>query len=136
MSSPNRSRRQATLCIHAGTYQPVQELTQFGVTVSFARTSAESAASLRLETRVIYVESPSNPLLRLVDLAAIGQRGRDHGLLTIADSTFATPRGPELNIRPQPDQVAGGAGQAGALELVGESLQLPPWHFGRRFQRT
>lgn len=77
--------------LYGGTFQFVQELKQFGVAVSFARTAEEFAASLRPETKVIYVESPSNPLLRLVDLSAIGRLGRERGVLTVADNTFATP---------------------------------------------
>jgi cystathionine beta-lyase len=77
--------------LYGGTFLFVQELTRFGVAVSFARTAEEFAASLRPETRVLYVESPSNPLLRVVDLAAVGRLGRDHGVLTVADNTFATP---------------------------------------------
>jgi cystathionine beta-lyase len=77
--------------LYGGTFQFVQELTRFGVASSFARTIEEFAASLRPETKVLYVESPSNPLLRLVDLAAIGRLGRERGVLTVADNTFATP---------------------------------------------
>ena len=77
--------------LYGGTFQFVQELTRFGVAISFARTVEEFAASLRPETKVIYVESPSNPLLRIVDLTAIGRLGRDLGLLAVADNTFATP---------------------------------------------
>lgn len=77
--------------LYGGTWQFVQELTRFGVAVSFARTPEEFATGLRPETKVIYVESPSNPLLRVVDLAAIGRLGRARGVLTVADNTFATP---------------------------------------------
>lgn len=77
--------------LYGGTLLLAQELARIGIVVSFARTAEEFAAALRPETRVIYVESPSNPLLRVVDLAAIGQLGRERGVLTIADNTFATP---------------------------------------------
>jgi cystathionine beta-lyase len=77
--------------LYGGTFLFAQELAQIGIAVSFARTAEEFAAKLQPETKVIYVESPSNPLLRVVDLAAIGQLGREHGVLTIADNTFATP---------------------------------------------
>lgn len=77
--------------LYGGTFQFVQELTRFGVAVSFARTVEEFVASVRPETKVLYVESPTNPLLRLIDLAAVGQLGRERGVLTVADNTFATP---------------------------------------------
>ncbi len=77
--------------LYGGTFLFVRELERFGVAISFARTAAEAAAAVRPETRVIYVETPSNPLLRVVDLPAIGKLGRERGVLTIVDNTFATP---------------------------------------------
>jgi cysteine-S-conjugate beta-lyase len=78
--------------LYGGTHQLVtKELTRFGVEVSFSRTAEEFAAALKSNTRLIYIESPSNPLLRCVDLAAAGKLGRDGGVLTVIDNTFATP---------------------------------------------
>ena len=48
-------------------------------------------AALRPNTRMIWLESISNPMLKLVDFAAIVKFGREHGLLTVADNTFASP---------------------------------------------
>jgi cystathionine gamma-lyase len=52
---------------------------------------ANVAAAIRPDTRLIWVETPTNPLLRLVDLAAVAALGRDHGILVAVDNTFATP---------------------------------------------
>lgn len=48
-------------------------------------------AALTPKTRMIWVESPTNPLLRIVDLERIAAFGREHDLLTVMDNTFATP---------------------------------------------
>ena len=40
---------------------------------------------------MIWVETPSNPLLKLIDLAAVGQFARENGLIAVADNTFASP---------------------------------------------
>lgn len=48
-------------------------------------------AALRPETRMLWVESPSNPLLKIVDLAGLAALAREHELLLVADNTFATP---------------------------------------------
>ncbi len=48
-------------------------------------------AAVRPQTRLIWVESPSNPMLKLADLAAIAALARRRGILTAADNTFATP---------------------------------------------
>ncbi|MEM9301890.1 MAG: PLP-dependent aspartate aminotransferase family protein, partial [Pseudomonadota bacterium] len=46
---------------------------------------------LRPETKMVWLETPSNPMLKLVDIAAIAEICRDHGILLVADNTFATP---------------------------------------------
>lgn len=48
-------------------------------------------AAIRPETRMVLVETPSNPLLQLVDLAAVGEICEKHDLIAVADNTFATP---------------------------------------------
>jgi cystathionine beta-lyase len=78
--------------LYGGTMQFItRELTRLGVQVSWGANVAEFAAALRPETRLIYVESPSNPLLHCVDLAAVAALGKNHGVLTVVDNTFATP---------------------------------------------
>lgn len=52
---------------------------------------AAFAAAIRPNTKLIYVESPANPTLSLTDLTAVAQLAQTHGLLTVADNTFATP---------------------------------------------
>jgi len=47
----------------------------------------------------------------------------------------ATPRGPNLEIRPRPEQIAGWAEETGLLEAEGPVIDLPPWHYGLRLQR-
>jgi cystathionine beta-lyase/cystathionine gamma-synthase len=48
-------------------------------------------AAIRTKTRLIWVETPTNPMLKLVDLAAVGKIARKHKLLAAADNTFASP---------------------------------------------
>jgi len=79
---------------YMGTTQLVtQVLARYGVTATVVEQAdvAAFAAAIRPETRMILVESPSNPLLQLTDLAAISRIARDHGITTVADNTFATP---------------------------------------------
>lgn len=51
----------------------------------------ELARIVQPDTRMIWVESPSNPLLKLVDLEAVAAFARSRGILTVADNTFASP---------------------------------------------
>ena len=48
-------------------------------------------AAIRPETRMVWLETPSNPLLKLIDLEAVARIARSHDLLTVADNTFASP---------------------------------------------
>ncbi|MGE0030520.1 MAG: PLP-dependent aspartate aminotransferase family protein [Steroidobacteraceae bacterium] len=50
-----------------------------------------AAASIRPRTKMIWIESPSNPMLRLVDIAAVAAIARARGILVVVDNTFATP---------------------------------------------
>ncbi|WP_405223482.1 cystathionine gamma-synthase [Lentisalinibacter sediminis] len=50
-------------------------------------------AAVRPETRMLWLESPSNPLLKLVDIEAVAAIAREHDCLLVADNTFATPWG-------------------------------------------
>ena len=48
-------------------------------------------AAIRPETKVLWVETPSNPLMGISDLAALSELGRSNGVLVVADNTFASP---------------------------------------------
>ena len=54
---------------------------------------ANLEAAIRPDTRMVWVETPTNPLLKLVDLQAVADIARRRGLLSVCDNTFATPFG-------------------------------------------
>ncbi len=56
----------------------------------------EFAAAIRPNTKLIYTETPVNPLMQITDLRAIAALGKQHGIVTMCDNTFATP----INQRP------------------------------------
>ncbi|WP_184715326.1 PLP-dependent aspartate aminotransferase family protein [Caulobacter sp.] len=64
-----------------------------GLTFSFVDMADLSTieAAITPATRMIWVETPTNPMLRLADLAAIAALAKKHGLVTVADNTFASP---------------------------------------------
>jgi len=64
-----------------------------GITTSFVNMQDPDAVrkAIRPNTRAILIETPSNPLLNIVDIAAITAIAREHGLLSIADNTFMSP---------------------------------------------
>ena len=68
-------------------------LTRFGLEFTYADTGflAEAEKALRPETRLLYVETPTNPLMALTDLRAAADLARSRGLLLAADNTFMSP---------------------------------------------
>lgn len=80
--------------IYGGTFRVLSNVfNRWGLEASFVETSDTKAleAAVRPNTRGILVESPSNPLLRITDLAFVVRLAQTHGLLSIIDNTFATP---------------------------------------------
>lgn len=79
--------------LYGGTHGLVTEqFTRLGIAYDLVpATTAAFTAALRPETRLLYLETPSNPLLRLTDLTASAQLARAHGLVSVVDSTFASP---------------------------------------------
>jgi methionine-gamma-lyase len=56
------------------------------------QTTAENYASaIRENTKVFYIETPSNPTLKITDIAAVAKIAQENGIVTICDNTFATP---------------------------------------------
>lgn len=65
----------------------------FGVDTTFVdATNAEAyAAAIRPNTKVLWMETPSNPLVRITDIAEVASIGKQNGITTVVDNTFATP---------------------------------------------
>jgi cystathionine beta-lyase/cystathionine gamma-synthase len=70
-----------------------ERLPRLGVTATFVDgTSVDAYAdAIRPTTRVLYVETPANPVLAVSDLAGVARLSRERGLVSVADNTFATP---------------------------------------------
>ncbi len=80
--------------LYGGTYRLFTTTTRrHGIEVTFVDSAdpAAFAAACTDRTRMIFVETPSNPLMHVVDLAAVGATAREHGALMVVDNTFLTP---------------------------------------------
>jgi cystathionine gamma-synthase len=73
-------------------------LPKFGIETTFVDTTdyEQHRRAIRPNTKLLYLESPTNPTLRVVDLQKVAAIAREHGLTTLIDATFATP----INLRP------------------------------------
>lgn len=80
--------------VYGGTFELLGDnLPQLGITTTFLRgNDIDSLSSVLTEhTRIVFVETPSNPTLEIFDIAAIAAQARAVGALTVVDNTFATP---------------------------------------------
>lgn len=85
--------------LYAGAVALLEDvLPRWGIECTFVdQTNAQCwADALRPNTKLIYAETPANPLMRLTDLQAVAELGKTRGVTTIVDNTFATP----INQRP------------------------------------
>ena len=79
---------------YGGTFRYFDKvLTRYGLEFSYVDTSdlASIEAAIRPQTRMLFVETPTNPVLRLTDLARAGEIARTRGLRLVVDNTFASP---------------------------------------------
>ena len=88
-------------------------------------------AAIRPNTKLIWVETPTNPLLRLADLAAIAELAGRHGLLAAADNTFASPYcqrplefGFDLVMHSTTKYISGHSDIVGGCLVVGQNTEL------------
>jgi cystathionine beta-lyase/cystathionine gamma-synthase len=82
--------------VYGGTYRLFQRvMADKGLTFDYVDMSDPDrvAAACKPETRLIWIETPTNPLLKLVDIAAVARVARGRQILTLVDNTFASPYG-------------------------------------------
>jgi cystathionine gamma-lyase/cystathionine beta-lyase len=80
--------------VYGGTYRLFQDvMTDFGLEFTFLRmdNGKRIEEAIRSNTRMLWLETPSNPLLNIIDIEMVVDIARRHKLLTVIDNTFATP---------------------------------------------
>ena len=89
------------------------------------------AAALRPETKMIWIETPTNPMLKLVDLAAAAEFAKTHNLISVVDNTFATPwlqrpleHGIDIVVHSATKYLNGHSDMVGGVAVVGDNDDL------------
>jgi cystathionine gamma-synthase/cystathionine gamma-lyase len=80
--------------VYGGTFRLLDKVMKpFGIGSTFADLGDPDAvkAALRKETKMIWLETPSNPMLKVFDIAKLAALGKAHGAVVVVDNTFATP---------------------------------------------
>jgi len=79
---------------YGGTFRLVDKvLTRYGLTFSYVDTSSldEVSKAFTAKTKLVFIETPTNPVLRLTDIAAVADIAHRHGAILSVDNTFASP---------------------------------------------
>ncbi|URX63041.1 PLP-dependent aspartate aminotransferase family protein [Luteibacter anthropi] len=81
--------------LYGGSYRLFERVRRRTAALSFSFVDLNDhvalQAALRPETKMLWVETPSNPMLKVVDLTCMGEFARKHGLILVVDNTFASP---------------------------------------------
>ena len=80
--------------LYGGTYNfATTQLEKYGISYSFTQgwAAKDFEAKIQPNTKVIYIETPSNPLLTITDLKAVSDLAKSKGVVTMIDNTFASP---------------------------------------------
>ncbi len=81
--------------LYGGTYRLFERVRRRSAGLDFTFIDLNDAAALKAalkpNTRMIWAETPTNPMLKLVDLAKVGAFARKHGLILVVDNTFSSP---------------------------------------------
>ncbi|TPJ82337.1 PLP-dependent aspartate aminotransferase family protein [Mesorhizobium sp. B2-6-2] len=125
----------ATDDIYGGSFRLMERVRKrsAGLQVSFADFTDLAAveAAIRPETKLLWVETPTNPLLRIVDLEGVAALARRKGLLTVADNTFCSPYiqrplelGIDIVVHSTTKYLNGHSDMVGGVAVVGDNKDL------------
>ncbi len=131
----------ASRALFGSTYRILEDIfSKWGITYSYARPDdlQDWEQKIQSNTRLIYLETPSNPLLQIVDLEAIGKLAQRQGAIYIVDNCFATPYlqkplrfGADLSIHSSTKYMDGQGRVLGGLVVGKEELISPIRSFVR-----
>ena len=121
--------------LYGGSYRLFKRVRErsAGLQFSFVDMSdpATIEAAIRPETRMIWIETPSNPMLKLIDLEAVAAIARKHDIIAAADNTFATPvvqrpieHGFHLVMHSATKYLNGHSDMVGGVVVVGDHPEL------------
>ncbi|EKD54376.1 MAG: hypothetical protein ACD_60C00090G0025 [uncultured bacterium] len=121
--------------LYGGTYRLLEKVRKrsAGIEVSFVDLSNSNAilSAIRKETRMLWVETPTNPMLKLVDLEETAALSKKHHLISVADNTFATPilqrpieNGFDIVVHSATKYINGHSDMVGGIAVVNNNQEL------------
>jgi len=121
--------------LYGGSYRLFERVRRRSAGLDFTFIDLNDAAALKAalkpNTRMIWAETPTNPMLKLVDLAKIGAFARKHGLIFVVDNTFCSPmlqrpieHGADIVVHSATKYLNGHSDMVGGVAVVGDNAEL------------
>jgi cystathionine gamma-lyase len=121
--------------VYGGTFRLFERVRRrsAGLDFSFIDLTDPAAfeAAIRPNTRMVWVETPTNPMLKIVDLKEVSAIAKKHGLLMVADNTFASPilqrpleHGADIVMHSATKYLNGHSDMVGGIAVVGDNAEL------------
>jgi len=121
--------------LYGGSYRLFERVRRRSAGLDFSYVDMTDAERIRAaitpRTRMIWVETPTNPTLKIVDLAAVSAIAKEHGLLMVVDNTFASPivqrpiaLGADIVMHSATKYLNGHSDMVGGILVVGDNAEL------------
>ena len=121
--------------VYGGTFRLFERVRRRTAALDFSFVDLTDAAALeaaiRPNTRMVWVETPTNPMLKIVDLQAVSAVAKKHGLLMVVDNTFASPilqrpleYGADIVMHSATKYLNGHSDMVGGMAVVGDNAEL------------
>ena len=121
--------------LYGGTYRLFERVRRRSAGLDFSfvdlNDGAALKAALKPNTRMIWAETPTNPMLKLVDLDKVAKFARKHGLILVVDNTFCSPMlqrpiefGADLVLHSATKYLNGHSDMVGGIVVAGENAEL------------
>ncbi len=121
--------------VYGGTFRLFERVRRRTAALDFSFVDLTDAAALeaaiRPNTRMLWVETPTNPMLKIVDLKAMSAVAKKHGLLMVVDNTFASPilqrpleYGADIVMHSATKYLNGHSDMVGGMAVVGDNAEL------------
>ena len=121
--------------VYGGTYRLFERVRRRTANLDFSWVDlndlAAFEAAIRPETKMVWIETPTNPMLKLVDIAKVSEIAHKHGLIVVADNTFCSPilqrpleLGADIVMHSATKYLNGHSDMVGGMVVVGDNEEL------------
>src|SRR5467141_1183801 len=121
--------------LYGGTFRLFEKVRRRSANLDFTYVDLTDATRfegvIKKNTRMVWIETPSNPLLKIIDLEGIAKTAREHKIISVSDNTFATPwsqrpieAGFDIVVHSATKYLNGHSDMIGGVAIVGDNKEL------------